>query len=151
MGCEYSAFREAACPSRYEMGRPRQLVVNSVIATDVMDNDLKEERNVRWEEAFAPSAEASSESQVVCRRATLVLEHLIQASDVSHCMQHCHVYRKWNDRLFREMRRAYYVAVELESSRFLVPRCAWFLRFLKCLAYRPMSFSTMRNRTERNG
>jgi 3'5'-cyclic nucleotide phosphodiesterase len=108
MSNEYSNFREAICPSSYEMGRLRQLVVNSVIATDVMDNDLKEERNTRWEKAFA-SAEASSDSQIICRRATLVLEHMIQASDVSHCMQHWHVYRKWNERLFREMHEAYSV------------------------------------------
>ena len=29
-------------------------------------------------------------------RATIVIEHIIQASDVSHTMQHWHVYQKWN-------------------------------------------------------
>ena len=28
---------------------------------------------------------------------------IIQASDVSHTMQHWHIYRKWNKRLFTEM------------------------------------------------
>merc|ERR1712154_422194 len=37
----------------------------------------------------------------------IVLEHLIQASDVCHTMQHWHVYRKWNERLFEEMYRAF--------------------------------------------
>lgn len=32
---------------------------------------------------------------------------IIQASDVSHTMQHWHVYQKWNKALFREMSRAY--------------------------------------------
>jgi hypothetical protein len=36
-----------------------------------------------------------------------VIEHLIQASDVSHTMQHWHVYLKWNERLFHEMYKAY--------------------------------------------
>jgi hypothetical protein len=40
-------------------------------------------------------------------RATIVLEHIIQASDVSHTMQHWHVYTKWNRRLFEEMRLAF--------------------------------------------
>jgi hypothetical protein len=31
------------------------------------------------------------------------MEHIIQASDVSHTMQHWHVYQKWNRRLFEEM------------------------------------------------
>jgi 3'5'-cyclic nucleotide phosphodiesterase len=41
------------------------------------------------------------------RKATIVIEHLIQASDVSHTMQHWHIYRKWNERLFRELYKAY--------------------------------------------
>lgn len=31
------------------------------------------------------------------------IEHIIQASDVSHTMQHWHIYRQWNERLFSEM------------------------------------------------
>ena len=36
-----------------------------------------------------------------------VIEHLIQASDVSHCMQHYTIYKKWNERLFQECYKAY--------------------------------------------
>jgi len=32
-----------------------------------------------------------------------VIEHLIQASDVAHTMQHWHIYRRWNQRLFEEV------------------------------------------------
>jgi hypothetical protein len=32
---------------------------------------------------------------------------LIQASDVAHTMQHWHIYRKWNERLFEEMYNAF--------------------------------------------
>jgi 3'5'-cyclic nucleotide phosphodiesterase len=107
MSDEYSAFRRAICPSDHQLRRLRQLVVNSVIATDIVDKDLKQERNSRWEKAFNEDATVDS-NQIMNRRATLVLEHLIQASDVSHCMQHWQVYRKWNERLFREMREAYF-------------------------------------------
>uniref|UniRef100_A0A7R9WVL0 PDEase domain-containing protein n=1 Tax=Craspedostauros australis TaxID=1486917 RepID=A0A7R9WVL0_9STRA len=41
------------------------------------------------------------------RKATIVIEHLIQASDVSHTMQHWHVYLKWNERFFEECAMAY--------------------------------------------
>ena len=43
----------------------------------------------------------------VNRKATIVIEHLIQASDIAHTMQHWHVYRKWNENLFKEMYEAY--------------------------------------------
>ena len=36
-----------------------------------------------------------------------MIEHLIQASDVAHTMQHWHVYMKWNERFFHECYRAY--------------------------------------------
>jgi hypothetical protein len=35
-----------------EKVRFRQLVVNSVMATDIMDKDLKKDRNYRWSKAF---------------------------------------------------------------------------------------------------
>lgn len=41
------------------------------------------------------------------RKNAIVIEHLIQVSDVSHCMQHWQVYQKWNKRLFEEMYQAY--------------------------------------------
>ena len=31
----------------------------------------------------------------------------IQAADVSHTMQHWHIYKNWNERLFQEMLLAY--------------------------------------------
>jgi hypothetical protein len=40
-------------------------------------------------------------------KATIVIEHIIQASDVSHTMQHWHIYRKWNKRLIKEMYLAF--------------------------------------------
>ena len=40
-------------------------------------------------------------------QATIVIEHLMQASDVAHTMQHWHVYRRWNRNLFREIYFAY--------------------------------------------
>ncbi|CAB9522416.1 Receptor-type guanylate cyclase gcy [Seminavis robusta] len=97
------------CPTISEMSRFRGLVVNSVMATDLQDKDLKLLRNTRWQRAFdgqnGPTAEESSES--VNRKATIVIEHLIQAADVAHCSQHWHIYRKWNNRLFKEQYKAY--------------------------------------------
>ena len=107
--------------SREEQSRFRQVVVNVVMATDIFDKELSALRKNRWERAFsdtnkddkmaaAQSAEDTTtdhQQQHHALRATIVLEHIIQASDVSHTMQHWHVYRKWNRRLFREMTLAF--------------------------------------------
>lgn len=92
-----------------ECQRFRQLVVNSVMATDIMDKDLKTLRNNRWDAAFKSADECGEEDalDMVNRKATIVIEHLIQASDVAHTMQHWHVYRKWNERLFMELYAAW--------------------------------------------
>jgi hypothetical protein len=108
MGPEYSALRGAIYSDAAEMERFRQLVVNSVMATDIMDKEANLFRRGRWDKAFKLEGnEADSGIDTVNRKATIVIEHLIQASDVSHTMQHWHIYCKWNERLFDEMYKAY--------------------------------------------
>ena len=48
-----------------------------------------------------------NERDSINRKATIVLEHLIQASDVAHTMQHWHIYIKWNEKFYEENVRAY--------------------------------------------
>jgi 3'5'-cyclic nucleotide phosphodiesterase len=116
MDDEFKDLRKAIYQTDEELCRFRSLVVNSVMATDIMDMELKKARNNRWDRAFDCSEERKSESRqdITNRKATIVIEHLIQASDVAHTMQHWHVYRKWNHCLFREMHQAY---VEGRSER----------------------------------
>ena len=106
MGNQYDNLRSTIYATADELKRFRQLVVNSVMATDIMDKDLKVLRNGRWDKAFNEASQQNS-LEAVNRKATIVIEHLIQASDVSHTMQHWHIYRKWNQRLFTEMYKAY--------------------------------------------
>jgi hypothetical protein len=63
---------------------------------DIVDKELKQLRNDRWDKAFSGRVPQTEEevTAAVNRKATIVLEHIIQASDVSHTMQHWHVYRK---------------------------------------------------------
>eukprot|EP00934_Nitzschia_sp_Nitz4_P007269 Nitzschia sp. Nitz4//scaffold229_size32011//3230//7371//NITZ4_007915-RA/size32011-processed-gene-0.6-mRNA-1//1//CDS//3329542847//7259//frame0 len=126
----YDLLRRTVCATDTELLRFRQLVVNSVMATvpvveknkqlttsilapplDIVDRDLKRLRNARWEKAFATDEECGGGEEInrtsIDRKATIVMEHLIQASDVAHTMQHWHVYRKWNERFFRECMAAY--------------------------------------------
>jgi class 3 adenylate cyclase len=109
MVSDFDELRAAIYSTVDERKRFRQLVVNSVMATDIMDKELKILRNNRWAKAFSDDARGHKESKecVVDRKATIVIEHLIQASDVSHTMQHWNIYRKWNARLFEELYRAF--------------------------------------------
>jgi 3'5'-cyclic nucleotide phosphodiesterase len=105
---QYKSLRRAICGTTVEFSRFRQLVVNTVMATDIMDKELKMLRNMRWTNAFSERVNVNdSIRDQVNRKATIVIEHLIQASDVSHTMQHWHIYRKWNERFFIECYEAY--------------------------------------------
>lgn len=103
----------------------------------IVDKDLKALRNNRWVDAFDETNRNEPVNDTVNRKATIILEHLIQASDVSHTstssfvylfypmnslltmfcttttkpfialVQHWNVYRKWNERLLQEMYLAY--------------------------------------------
>jgi len=104
MDSKFSELRSCVFANEADFKRFRQLVVNVVLATDIFDKELSALRKKRWNTAFSEE-EARKESAVdhANRKATIVIEHLIQASDVSHTMQHFDVYRKWNERLFFEM------------------------------------------------
>jgi hypothetical protein len=106
MDSDYTELRKTIYQTDAELKRFRQLVVNSVMATDIVDKELKNLRNARWEKAFSEAEDLTSRDSVN-RKATIVIEHLIQASDVAHTMQHWHIYRKWNERFFCECYQAY--------------------------------------------
>ncbi|CAB9504879.1 Receptor-type guanylate cyclase gcy [Seminavis robusta] len=105
---EFADLYSEICATEKDRRHFRALVVNTVMATDIMDKELKEQRNSRWERAFQGEGDAcGDEIERQNARSTVVIEHLIQASDVSHTMQHWHVFRKWNQCLFEEMYKAY--------------------------------------------
>eukprot|EP00538_Stauroneis_constricta_P006140 CAMPEP_0119570654 /NCGR_PEP_ID=MMETSP1352-20130426/43720_1 /TAXON_ID=265584 /ORGANISM="Stauroneis constricta, Strain CCMP1120" /LENGTH=1723 /DNA_ID=CAMNT_0007620323 /DNA_START=525 /DNA_END=5699 /DNA_ORIENTATION=+ len=128
MSSEYTTLRQCIFTTRHELKRFRQYVVNFVMATDIFNPKMKALRNQRWEKAF-PNTTAQRRTSDISKKsidtvslmeddnnsssdgveealnlkATIVLEHIIQAADVSHTMQHWNVYKKWNERLFMEM------------------------------------------------
>jgi len=110
MSSAYDDLRSCIYSSEEELKRFRQLVVNTVMATDIVDKELQNLRKMRWEKAFSSAEELAAVSTPqldVNRKATIVIEHLIQASDVSHTMQHWNIYKKWNQRFFFELYDAY--------------------------------------------
>ena len=85
-------LRQVVCATPAERSRLRQLVVNSVMATDIMDKELGAARKARWNKAFADDTSSNDsnpllEEEDTNRKATIVIEHIIQASDVAHTMQ----------------------------------------------------------------
>jgi 3'5'-cyclic nucleotide phosphodiesterase len=83
----FGTLRKFLFPTETELVRFRQLVVNSVMATDIVDQDLKALRNARWDKAFKNATGKEDPRDAVNRKATIVIEHIIQASDISHTMQ----------------------------------------------------------------
>lgn len=112
---KYEILRTCIYTNEEERQRFRQLVVNAVMATDIMDRELQSVRKNRWDKAFCDGSDEANGSSVdesithvdQSRKATSVIEHIIQASDVAHTMQHWHIFRRWNERLFDEMYIAY--------------------------------------------
>ncbi|GKY98676.1 hypothetical protein MPSEU_000823900 [Mayamaea pseudoterrestris] len=103
----FRELRSCIFADQSELNRFRQITVNIVISTDIFDPQLKALRDQRWQKAFSEASLSEPVHVQVNRKATIVLEHLIQASDVSHTMQHWEIYRKWNERLFFEMHLAF--------------------------------------------
>ena len=111
-----SRFRELrACiyTTKEELHRFRQLIINAVMATDIADKELKQLRDSRWGDAFYKKEcaldingndgnDANLEKTNLDRKATIVFECIVQASDIIHCMQHWQTYQKFNKRLFEE-------------------------------------------------
>jgi hypothetical protein len=104
----YKQLRECLFLDTSEIIRFRGMVVSAVMATDIADKELAALRKGRAAEALsAPENAAEPDSQMVRRKATFVLETLIQAADVSHTMQSFQAFKKWNRKLFDEMYLAF--------------------------------------------
>lgn len=84
---QYTELRKAIYQSKEELNRFRQLVVNSVLATDIMDKELKKLRNQRWDKAFAEkSQDHGSRELVENRKATskYFSENIVKKSAGQH-------------------------------------------------------------------
>ena len=101
MDNEFRDLRRAIYSTPAELRRFRQILVNCQMATDLFDVQMAADREERWGTAFVPTgvrdsmASAASVRDSIAStvtvhyfRANVVLEYLIQASDVAHTMQH---------------------------------------------------------------
>jgi hypothetical protein len=88
MDDKFKALRTVIFPQESDMLRFRQVAINTVLATDIFDKEMGDMRKERWQKVFGQNATASDDEVLKNTRATIVLEHIMQASDVSHTMQH---------------------------------------------------------------
>ena len=161
---EFEQFVEFICPTRSDKDHFQKVMSSAVLATDVFDKKLIQQRNEKWARVFgSEQATTATEEELNHLKASIVLDHLIQASDVAHTMQHWNVYIKWNERLFCEMWEAF------ENGRAAKdPREFWYqgelgfydhyvilsrknLRIAKFLAFLATSSWATRLLTGRNG
>jgi 3'5'-cyclic nucleotide phosphodiesterase/Adenylate and Guanylate cyclase catalytic domain len=115
MSDTYEHLRSIIFQNNEELWRFRRIVVNAVLATDILDQQSNEKREHRWKHMFLNKIQQqrdvlSNTGPVVYKKpyqAAIVVEYMMQASDVSHTMQHWLVFIKWNTNLFREVYTAY--------------------------------------------
>jgi len=118
---KFHDLKECLFHSDEDLQHFRQVFVNAVLATDIFCPDLNRSRNDQWEKAFSSKEQARSLSDEEQNgiRAPVVIQLLMQASDVSHTMQNWHIYRKWNQQLFEEMYSAFMAGrMEKDPSQF---------------------------------
>jgi 3'5'-cyclic nucleotide phosphodiesterase len=93
----FTSLRQTLCPNAAETARFRRLVITAIIGTDLVDKELNDSRVRRWNEAFGSTGpfqtlkEESAENEVANRKATIIMELLVQAAHISHTMQHWYV------------------------------------------------------------
>ena len=86
---EFAKLRQCIYTNQEELDRFRSLVVNSVMATDIADKELGAARKARWAKAFDENRLLQEKGLAACgideverqdinRKATIVIEHIIQ-------------------------------------------------------------------------
>lgn len=106
---EFKELRRCLYKDEVELKRFRQVVVNAVFATDIDDEELQTLRMTRWEKTFSSGVRMTGRDTLkdVNRKATIVIEQLMQAAHIIHTMQPWIVYDKWSRRHFLEMHVAF--------------------------------------------
>jgi hypothetical protein len=152
MDSDFDDLRACIYTTKTELKRFRQMVVNAVLATDTADRRLQALRKKRWEQAFSDDGDSGASRPAATtvaatmmtttesnekrshRKATIVLEYVLQASDIAHTMQHWQTYIKWNERLFMERYAAYISGTGNGSSAHQQdPAVDWYDRELQFL------------------
>jgi hypothetical protein len=129
MNPSFADLQRSIFSNTAELQHFRQVLVNTVMATDIFDEDIKAQLESKWIKAFGEKpAHNAKQQDLIDRKATTIIELISQASNVSHAMQHWYIYLKWNKSLFQEMYRAFKHG-RLEEN----PAGYWYERELRSL------------------
>jgi hypothetical protein len=77
----FNDLRACICANHNEKKQFCQLIVNAVMATDIADKELQTLRNNHWDVTFRENDASHSVKLDMDRKATIVFEYIIQASD----------------------------------------------------------------------
>jgi hypothetical protein len=80
---QYKDLRGTIYTTQGEYNRFRSVFISAVLSTDIIDKELAVARRNRWEYAFSEGYFVDAVGKRH-NRATVVIEHLIQVSDVAH-------------------------------------------------------------------
>lgn len=83
-------FRRAIYRTNIERKRFRQVLTNTIMATDIADREVNQLRSKKWNKAFVETDVRGGELMThdeINRKATVVIESIIQMADVAHTMQ----------------------------------------------------------------
>jgi len=116
----FKLLRSAIYSNSVEENKFRQLISKNVMSTDIFDHQQTELRNARWKKVVVEATGSGTKCDMD-ETASVIIEHLIQASDIAHTIQHWSVYCKWNERLFTEAYQAF-----LDGRRDRDPTETWY-------------------------
>ena len=113
MTADYDDLRSAIYSDASEKRRFRQVLVNSVIATDFLDSKMQQHRETNWNKVFAERSKSKRRNYLDANekrnlQVTSIIECTMQFADSSHRGQSYVTYLKWNERLFEEEMKAYH-------------------------------------------
>jgi len=80
----------------------RQVMVQSILATDVANKILQQHRIKRWKSCLVPGSNATPDQCKTC-----LVEQLAQTCDIAHTMQPRGSYQKFNSQLYDETSAAF--------------------------------------------
>lgn len=99
---QFKELRNAIYCNDAELTRFRSLLVNSVMATDIVDKQLKELRNARWDRAFRKGDFAdhvdtnerdavNRKGEILVKRGTISLASapILTLCALTHCTSYC--------------------------------------------------------------
>lgn len=102
---EFEDLRECICSDEAELKHFRQCVVNSVLGTNFIDEQLLEIRKGCWEKAYGEKTDTKKKNLNL--KASIVLKLTMQAADSFHALQHWQLFQKWSERHFFELYSAF--------------------------------------------